>query len=97
MILGKLKIKKLSESEINCLVELAVEGEIKFSDFCKLMVKREVFKSNQAVRNFITHCTTIMHDEEPIVNKSGRFISLNISDLLTDDKHVVNYYIGCNE
>lgn len=57
----------LSESELNCLTLLGIEGEYDLSDFCILAASKKIFKTTQTVRN----CLVKMEKSDFIV-KEGR-------------------------
>ena len=41
----------ISNSDLNCLCELAKEGKIELTSFCSLISKKKIFKSSQSCRN----------------------------------------------
>jgi translation initiation factor 2 gamma subunit (eIF-2gamma) len=85
---------KLSESEILCLVELIIEREIKLSEFCELIVKKNIYKNKQSIRNFIQNCLNM---DSPIVSKTGMNIRINIDELKFESSYVFNLILGSND
>ena len=41
----------ISNSDLNCLCELAKEGEVELTSFCSLISDKKIFKSSQSCRN----------------------------------------------
>ena len=41
----------ISNSDLNCLCELAKEGEVELTSFCSLISNKKIFKSSQSCRN----------------------------------------------
>lgn len=41
----------ISDSELNCLTHLAIQGEQELTSFCNLIHERKIFSSAQSVRN----------------------------------------------
>lgn len=62
-----LKKIPLSESDIDCLAHLGVEGERELTEFCDKMAMQRVFKSAQTVRNAVTKA-----EKFQLINKYGK-------------------------
>jgi hypothetical protein len=57
---------QISNADLNCLSELALLGEHELTDFCKIAVTNNIFKSPQSARNAITKA-----EKKGLVNKNG--------------------------
>lgn len=44
----------VTNSDLDCLTLLAIEGETELTEFCKLGYDNDIFKSPQSVRNAVT-------------------------------------------
>ncbi len=58
---------QISNADLDCLSELALLGEYELTDFCKIAVTNEIFKSPQSARNAITKA-----EKKGLVNKNGK-------------------------
>lgn len=85
---------KLSESEIQCLVELIIEREIKLSEFCDLIAGKKIYKNKQSVRNFVQNCLNM---DDPIIVKNGMMIKIAIEELKFENPYVFNLILGSND
>jgi hypothetical protein len=45
---------QISNSDLECLAELAKEGRKELTSFCDLISKKKIFKSSQSARNAVT-------------------------------------------
>jgi hypothetical protein len=57
---------QISNSDLNCLAELAKEGRKELTSFCDLISKKNIFKSSQSARNAITKA-----EKKKLVIKNG--------------------------
>ena len=57
---------QISNSDLNCLAELAKEGRKELTSFCNLISKKNIFKSCQSARNAITKA-----EKKKLVIKDG--------------------------
>jgi hypothetical protein len=57
---------QISNSDLNCLAELAKEGRKELTSFCDLISKKNIFKSSQSARNAITKA-----EKKKLVIKDG--------------------------
>ena len=63
---------QISSSDLRCLTELAKTGSIDLTNFCKIISKKEIFKSPQSCRNAIQKAK-----RKNLVIKKGKNITLN--------------------
>lgn len=66
---------QLSNNELDCVTLLGLYGESELSEFCNLAVDKNIFKTSQTVRNFLTKAGQLK-----LINKEGtnkKKISLN--------------------
>jgi len=57
----------ISESDLDCLSLLAIEGKSNLTDFCYLVASYEIFSSAQSVRNSINKC-----ENKNLIIKKGK-------------------------
>lgn len=57
----------ISKAELNCLTELAMDGEQELGAFCNKIHKKGIFKSSQSVRNVL-----IKSEKLGLVQKEGK-------------------------
>jgi hypothetical protein len=57
----------MSDSELNCLTLLGIQGECELTDFCTLAAGENIFKTTQTVRNCLAKMET-----EGFIRKEGR-------------------------
>ena len=57
----------VSESDLDCLTLLALDGEPELTDFCQKAADLKIFKSSQTVRNSITKA-----ERNSLVKKTGK-------------------------
>ena len=68
---------QISNSDLNCLCELAKKGMKELTEFCKDISKKGIFKSSQSARNAITKA-----EKKKLIIKNGsskKTISLNMN------------------
>lgn len=58
---------QISNTDLNCLGELALLGEHELTDFCKIAVTSNIFKSPQSARNAITKA-----EKKGLIQKNGK-------------------------
>lgn len=58
---------QLSESDLNCLTLLAMEGEAELTSFCNLAFNNQIFSSIQSVRNCLTKV-----EKKELIKKEGK-------------------------
>lgn len=46
-----LSLTQLSNAELNCLTQLAIEGEQELTSFCNFIYEKKIFSSPQSARN----------------------------------------------
>jgi len=69
---------QISNSDLNCLGELAIVGEYELTDFCKIACTENIFKSPQSARNAITKA-----EKKGLIQKNGKNKkTIIISDVL---------------
>ena len=69
---------QISNSDLNCLGELAIVGEYELTDFCKVACTENIFKSPQSARNAITKA-----EKKGLIQKNGKNKkTIIISDVL---------------
>jgi len=58
---------RISEADLNCLLELVKAGETDLTSFCNDIYNKKIFKSTQTVRNMLTRV-----EKEKLILKSGK-------------------------
>jgi len=58
---------QISNTDLNCLGELAIMGEYELTDFCKIVCVQKIFKSPQSARNAITKA-----EKKGLIQKNGK-------------------------
>lgn len=58
---------QLSESDLDCLTELAQNKDVELTKFCELITSKGIFKSTQSARNAITKAS-----KKSLISKKGK-------------------------
>jgi hypothetical protein len=58
---------QISQSDLDCLTELALNKDIELTKFCDLITEKEIFKSAQSARNAVTKAA-----KKLLISKTGK-------------------------